>query len=189
MMEGPGSTMWLPGGGVPGTPPSQPPEGRGGTIMLDPNAPHGAPGMEPGGTVRLSGDFGFPNVPTGARAPVPPGAQPPPLVNAKPEATYMMEGMGAEVLPQGGAPITRNPPPAVGTYPPRGPASVPPETRPPTFAPDTVHPGSDATVFAVERRSNRERSELEKKQQNLLVFLSVSHESVRFLLCPGSPSR
>jgi type IV secretory pathway VirB10-like protein len=62
--------------------------------------------------------------------------------------------MGAEVLPQGGAPITRNPP--VGTYPPAH-GSVPPETRPPTFAPDTMHPGmhggSDATVFAVEQRS------------------------------------
>jgi len=150
MMEPAGSTMWLPGGGAPA--PSQPPEARGGTMMLDPNAQHGQPGMEPGGTVRLGNDFGFPNVPTGARTPAPGGATPPPLVNAKPEATYMMDGMGAEVLPQGGAPITRNPP--VGTYPPaHSPSSTPPETRPPTFGPDTMHPGSDATVFAVERRS------------------------------------
>jgi hypothetical protein len=103
--------------------------------------------------VRLGNDFSFPGPTTGARAPGPPGAAPPPLVNARPDATYMMDGMGAEVLPQGGAPITRNPP--VGTYPPvHGAPSVPPgvDTRPPTFAPDT-RPHSDATVFAVEQRS------------------------------------
>ncbi|HET6585759.1 MAG TPA: serine/threonine-protein kinase, partial [Nannocystaceae bacterium] len=155
MIEAPGSTMWLgPDGGVPGSrPPSQPPEARGGTVMLDGSVAHGQPGMEPGGTVRLGNDFAFPGPPTGPRPPSPPGVTPPPLVNARPEATYMMDGMGAEVLPAGGAPITRNPP-APGTYPPvHGSHSVPPgvDTRPPTFAPDTRP--SDATVFAVDQRS------------------------------------
>jgi tRNA A-37 threonylcarbamoyl transferase component Bud32 len=155
-LEAPGSTMWLgPGGGVPGGSPSQPPDARGGTMMLDPNAPHGQPGMEPGGTVRLGGDFGFPNIPTGPGVRPGSGSAPPPLVGAQPEATFMMDGMGAAVLPSGGQPITRNPPGAPpSTYPPaHRPASVPPETRPPTFAPDTMHPSSDATVFAVEGRS------------------------------------
>jgi len=148
MVEPAGSTMWLGQSGAPG---SQPPEARGGTMMLDPNSAHAHPGMEPGGTVRLGSDWG----------PPPPSSPhgPPPLVQAKPEATYMMDG--PEPVPAGGAPITRNPPVgsapiSIGTFPPaRAPSSVPPglETRPPTFAPDTRAPGSDATVFAVERRS------------------------------------
>ncbi len=141
MADGPGSTMWMPNAGPAGAP-SQPPDARGGTVMLDPNAAHGQ--MEPGGTVRLGADWGT-------------GATPPPMVANKPEATYMMDGMGQDVLPQGGgaAVITRNPP--VGTYPPpRGgpaPSTRPgagPETHPPTFAPEGR---SDATVFAVEKRS------------------------------------
>ncbi|HWB74156.1 MAG TPA: protein kinase [Nannocystaceae bacterium] len=155
--EPPGSTQWL--GNVPPQQqqapraPSHPPEGRGGTIMLDPSQ-GGHEGMEPGGTIRLGAEWGTSNTP-------------PPMVHAKPEATYMMDGMGQEVLPQGGgAVITRNPP--VGhpsTNPPpysaRGPQSVPPrggptspprpETSPPTFAPDNTR-NPDATVFAVERR-------------------------------------
>jgi tRNA A-37 threonylcarbamoyl transferase component Bud32 len=158
-MEAPGSTQWL--GNVPGQQPggtmrapSQPPEGRGGTVMLDPSQGHEV--MEPGGTIRLGAEWGTSNTP-------------PPMVHAKPEATYMMDGMGQDVLPAGGgAVITRNPPvgapPRPGTNPPpyaRGPASVPPrgsptsaprpETSPPTFAPDSTR-NPDATVFAVERR-------------------------------------
>ncbi|MBK6920792.1 MAG: protein kinase [Deltaproteobacteria bacterium] len=145
--DGPGSTMWMPNAGPPqqaaGRPTSQPPA-RGGTVMLDPNAAHEQ--MEPGGTVRLGAEWGTTNTP-------------PPMVHAKPEATFMMDGMGQDVLPQGGgaAVVTRNPP--VGTYPPpRGgaaPSTHPgrgPETRPPTFAPDHTR-NPDATVFAVEKRS------------------------------------
>jgi tRNA A-37 threonylcarbamoyl transferase component Bud32 len=158
-MEAPGSTQWL-GHGQPSQPPgmhqqqqqqgrSQPPEGRGGTIMLDPS--QAQQGNEPGGTIRLGAEWGTSNTP-------------PPMVHARPEATYMMDGMGQDVLPQGGgAVITRNPP--VGTYPPAhgGRAgSAPPrgmpqtnapglDTRPPTFAPDNTR-NPDATVFAVDRR-------------------------------------
>ncbi len=158
-LEQPGSTQWLGNVQQPGMQggtqqpmrgaPSQPPEGRGGTIMLDPS--QGQQQMEPGGTIRLGAEWGTSNTP-------------PPMVHARPEATYMMDGMGQEVLPAGGgAVITRNPP--VGTYPPagqqqRGGQSVPPrgqssppglDTRPPTFAPDVTR-NPDATVFAVERR-------------------------------------
>ncbi|MBC8067687.1 MAG: protein kinase [Deltaproteobacteria bacterium] len=152
-MEGSGSTQWLGNAQSHGAP-SQPPEGRGGTIMLDPSQGQAAMGQgnEPGGTVRLGSEWGN-------------GNTPPPMVHARSEATYMMDGMGQDVLPQGGgAVITRNPP--VGTHapaqggrpgsaPPRGmPSTNPPggyDTRPPTFAPDNTR-NPDATVFAVERR-------------------------------------
>src|SRR5688500_13072129 len=96
-MEGSGSTQWVGNAQSHGAP-SQPPDGRGGTITLDPPRGPGQRGMEPGGTVRLGAEWG-------------PGNTPPPMVHARSEATYMMDGMGQEVLPQGGgAVITRNPP-------------------------------------------------------------------------------
>ncbi len=137
MADGPGATMWMGNGATPISQ-SQPPEARGGTMMLDPNA---AMPIEPGGTIRLGAQWGN-------------GSTPPAMVNDRPEATFMMDGMGQDVLHQGGgAVITRNPP--VSTYPPgRGaPQTNPqgPDTRPPAFGDATRNP--DATVFAVEQRS------------------------------------
>ncbi len=133
----PGSTVWL-GQSAQGSqgPASQPPEGRGGTVMLDPSAPH--PSFEPGGTVRLGNEWGGPAEPA-----------PPALVHGKPEATYMMDGMGQQVL-QGGSPavITRNPPIGAPTTTPGRGAT----TNPPAFASDATR-NPDATVFAVEQRS------------------------------------
>lgn len=137
MHEAPGSTVWL-GQAAQGSqgPASQPPEGRGGTVMLDPSQPQQ---FEPGGTVRLGSEWG-------GHEPAPPA-----LVHGKPEATYMMEGMAQQVVPQGSpAVITRNPP--VGSRAPTSPGRGGPETNPPTFAPDITR-NPDATVFAVEQRS------------------------------------
>ncbi len=137
--DGPGGTMWMGNAGAPVAQSQPPGAARGGTVMLDPNS---AMPMEPGGTVRLGADWGT-------------SSPPPPMVPNRPEATFMMDGMGQDVLPQGGgAVITRNPP--VGTYPPpRGaaPTTNPhgPDTRPPQFGDQTRNP--DATVFAVEQRS------------------------------------
>lgn len=128
MNDGPGGTMWLPASA--GAPPASQPPMRGGTMMLDPNA---SGPQEPGGTVRLGADWGPPN-----------GGPPPPMVGARPEATFMMDG------PAGAAVITRNPPVSM---PPRGAPTTNPDTRPPGYpgGDPTRHP--DATVFAVEQRS------------------------------------
>jgi len=135
--EGPGRTMWMGDAGAPG-PASQPPDARGGTMMLDPNAMP----MDPSGTVRLGADWGT-------------SSPPPPMVPNRPDATFMMDGAAPDMLQHSGGVITRNPPVgshggAPGTYPPARGAQHP-DTRPPAFHDQTRNP--DATVFAVEQRS------------------------------------
>jgi tRNA A-37 threonylcarbamoyl transferase component Bud32 len=135
MYEGPpqvgpavaGSTMWLdPQGQANQGPMSQPPEGRGGTLLLDSEdaASHLA-GVE-GGTVRLSGPTGW-----AGKAPPADGPAPPKTVMA--DGTMVMDGIGQAPLPAGGgAVITRTP---AGSPPgPVAPSTTPPgpETRPPT---------------------------------------------------------
>ena len=133
-----GSTLWLePGGQASHGPMSQPPEGRGGTLLLDAEDAASRLAAVEGGTVRLGGPTGW------ASQPPPSGPMPPRTVMAGgTEGTMVMDGMQQDLLPGGGgAAITRTPP-GMGTTPPG------PETRPPTFSDRT----GDYTEF-VERRS------------------------------------
>ena len=150
--DGPGSTMWInagPGGQASQGPASQPPEGRGGTILLDPNAGPMPDDLE-FGTVKLGPQGWAPQSAPGSRPPSSPPASPP-AIGAPREATYLMDGMGQQALPSRGASVASRPP-MPGTTPP---ARGIPGTTPP--APDT-RPGrgdhtGDYTMFATEKRS------------------------------------
>jgi serine/threonine protein kinase len=107
-LDAPGHTQWLgPSVQASQGPLSQPPEGRGGTLLLDGD----------------SAPPGFMNQP---------GVQGPTHWSTGSGGTLLMDGMGQDILPgPGGAAITRNPPmmgPGVGGI---GTTPPPPETRPP----------------------------------------------------------
>jgi tRNA A-37 threonylcarbamoyl transferase component Bud32 len=105
--DAPGHTQWLgPSVQASQGPTSQPPEGRGGTLLLDGD----------------SAPPGFMNQP---------GIQGPTGWSAASGGTMMMDGMGQDILPgPGGAAITRNPPMMGGGMHP-GTNPPPAETRPP----------------------------------------------------------
>jgi tRNA A-37 threonylcarbamoyl transferase component Bud32 len=133
VMDGPGGTMWLgQQAGANHGPASQPPEGRGGTLLLDPNDPAAAEAIF--GTVKLPQNWE-------AGQPSRPGSQPP--------ATYMMDAPAGANVPVGapahGSPVTRHPA--------RTPAA--PGSRPPSSdVAASVPPGNaDYTMFATEKRS------------------------------------
>lgn len=111
-LDAPGQTQWLGADAVASQgPQSQPPEGRGGTLLLDSD----------------SAPPGFMNQP-GVQGPTDWSSGPPP------GGTLMLDGMGQDILPHGpgAAAITRNPP-AMGLN--TNPAS--PETNPPLMADPT----------------------------------------------------
>jgi outer membrane biosynthesis protein TonB len=128
--------MWMPQqAGANQGPHSQPPEGRGGTMLLD-AAEMGSQPDGVYGTVKLPQNWEEGQ----ARPP-----SHPPVANS-PDGTYVMDGMSGPNLPAGGAPITRNP----------ASASVPPDSAGPPGSVDRSLPpdaGGDYTMFATETRS------------------------------------
>ena len=123
--DGKGNTMWMGQNAQANHgPPSQPPEGAGGTLLLDGDSvpPELLNGPDIKGPTGWSADTG---------------------------GTMMLDGMGQDILPTGpaAAAITRNPPMMggmqhPGTNPPPG-----PETRPPQQQSDPTYAGADPVTF------------------------------------------